>query len=228
MEVACKMVFVTGDMHADIDAFKKRELRQIKKGDSLIVCGDFGFIWDGSKKEEKLLKKIGNKKYRVLFIEGTHDNIDRIKQYPLEDFCGGKARRISGNLYYLERGHVYNIDSKYIFAFGGGESDDMDSRQEGVSWWSEELPTQSEIEKGKENLAQYRNVVDYIVTHQCSGKIDDFININESTHKNNLHYFLDYMMDNCMYKGWFFGKEHLDKVISGNTTAVFQNVIPLK
>ncbi|MDD4377832.1 MAG: metallophosphoesterase [Eubacteriales bacterium] len=222
------MVYVTGDIHADIEAFKNRGLRKLKKGDSLIVCGDFGFIWDGSKKEEKILKKIGKKKYNVLFMEGTHDNITKIRQYPLQDYCGGKARNITGNLYYLERGYVFNIDSKYIFAFGGGESNDTDCRQEGVSWWKEELPSQDEIEMAKENLEQYRNVVDYVVTHQCSGKIADFLYIDEFNRKNNLHYFLDYVMGNCRYKGWFFGKEHLDKAISPNTTAVFQKVLPLR
>ena len=44
------MIYFTGDLHGDYDRFKSKELKKLKKGDTLIVCGDFGFLWDGSKK----------------------------------------------------------------------------------------------------------------------------------------------------------------------------------
>ena len=53
------MIYVTGDIHADLDRFKGKEAKKLKKGDTLIVCGDFGFVWDGSKKEQQVLKWIG-------------------------------------------------------------------------------------------------------------------------------------------------------------------------
>ena len=65
------MIYVTGDIHADLDRFKGKEAKKLKKGDTLIVCGDFGFVWDGSKKEQQVLKWIGKRPYQVLFIEGT-------------------------------------------------------------------------------------------------------------------------------------------------------------
>ena len=46
------MICITGDMHADFSRFKNKKLKRLKKGDYLIICGDFGFIWDGSKKEK--------------------------------------------------------------------------------------------------------------------------------------------------------------------------------
>ena len=45
------MVYVTGDTHGDIKRFSDPRLRSLKKGDTLIICGDFGFIWDGSNME---------------------------------------------------------------------------------------------------------------------------------------------------------------------------------
>lgn len=51
------MIYFTGDLHGDYDRFKSKELKKLKKGDTLIVCGDFGFLWDGSKKEQSILKK---------------------------------------------------------------------------------------------------------------------------------------------------------------------------
>lgn len=42
------MIYVTGDTHGDIERFKSSGIHKLKKGDSIIVCGDFGFVWDGS------------------------------------------------------------------------------------------------------------------------------------------------------------------------------------
>ena len=45
------MIYVTGDTHGDIERFKSSGIHKLKKSDSIIVCGDFGFVWDGSKGE---------------------------------------------------------------------------------------------------------------------------------------------------------------------------------
>ena len=43
------MILVTGDMHGEWERFGDKALKKLKKGDTLIVCGDFGFVWDNSK-----------------------------------------------------------------------------------------------------------------------------------------------------------------------------------
>lgn len=48
------MVYITGDTHGDIDIHKLAmrnfpQQKSMSKNDSLIVCGDFGCVWDGSK-----------------------------------------------------------------------------------------------------------------------------------------------------------------------------------
>ena len=75
------MLYVTGDTHGDYERFTSSALKKLKKGDTLFICGDFGFIWDGSKNEEKLLKKIGKLKYNVCFIDGTHENFELLRSY---------------------------------------------------------------------------------------------------------------------------------------------------
>ena len=119
------MIYITGDIHGDFSRFKSPLLRKLKKNDALIVCGDFGFIWEGTQAERKILKKIGKLPYNVLFVEGSHDNYDLLESYPVEEWCGGKTRPISGRLRQLMRGQVFNIAEKTVFAFGGGQSDDM-------------------------------------------------------------------------------------------------------
>ena len=55
------MIYVTGDLHGDPARLSDRALRRLKKGDFLLVCGDFGFVWDGSPAEMKLRRKLGKK-----------------------------------------------------------------------------------------------------------------------------------------------------------------------
>ena len=50
------MVYITGDVHGDLDFFKDARLKKLTEDDTLIICGDFGFLWDGSEKEKKALK----------------------------------------------------------------------------------------------------------------------------------------------------------------------------
>ena len=52
------MVYVTGDTHGDPNRLSKNNLKSLNEGDTLIVCGDFGFIWDRSKAEQKVLKEL--------------------------------------------------------------------------------------------------------------------------------------------------------------------------
>lgn len=221
------MVYVTGDLHGDMERLQSKALKHLKKGDTLLVCGDFGFLWDGSKKEKALLKKIGKMKFAVLFAEGTHDNLDLIAQYPVEDWNGGKARRISGNLMKLERGSIFTVENKNIFVFGGGESTDMDVRMKDGLWWEKELPSGEEIEQAKENLESRRNVVDYIITHECGSKVKSFIDM-ESDHINPMTAFFDHIAEKVIFKGWYFGSYHTDKIIPPRYHAIFQNVEELK
>ena len=52
------MIYVTGDTHGDYKIFSQKKFKNIKVGDTLIICGDFGFIWNGDSKEKKVLDKL--------------------------------------------------------------------------------------------------------------------------------------------------------------------------
>ena len=75
------MICITGDTHGDISRFKNPVLKKLRKLDSFIICGDFGFLWNGDKNERKILKWIGKRKYNVLFAEGLHENFDELEKY---------------------------------------------------------------------------------------------------------------------------------------------------
>ena len=221
------MIYVTGDVHADLGRFKGKAAKKLKKGDTLIVCGDFGFVWDGSKKEQRVLKWLGKRRYSVLFVEGTHDNLDLLAGYPVVDFCGGKARQISGKCHQVPGGEINPIERDEVFTFGGGESSDSDARVPGASWWPGELPDPEELAHARKNLAARGNVVDYIITHSASNTVNGFLNMDRD-HVNQLEAFLDEVSQTVRYKHWFFGSIHLDKVIPPMYHAVYQEILPLK
>ena len=58
------MIFITADTHGELERLTDKKLNFIKKYDTLIVLGDFGFVWNGDKVQEKNLKKIAKKKKR--------------------------------------------------------------------------------------------------------------------------------------------------------------------
>ena len=47
------MIYITGDTHGDISCFKNPKLNKLGEKDILIVCGDFGFIWNPQDKNER-------------------------------------------------------------------------------------------------------------------------------------------------------------------------------
>ena len=93
------MVYLTGDTHGDIDRFKHGKLRWLGKRDTVVVLGDFGFVWDGSKEEQKKLDWLRKRPYTLLFLDGSHENYDLLKQYPTEERFGGKVQALGGNVY---------------------------------------------------------------------------------------------------------------------------------
>ena len=223
------MIYVTADTHGDLDRFKGPKTRWLRKTDTLIVLGDFGFLWDGSKEEQKKLHWLTKRRYKVLFLDGCHDNYDMLRDYMPEPFMGGKARHIGGNLYQVCRGSVLTIEDKKLLCFGGGESFDKDEREEGVNWWRAEMPTSDELEWCIDNLKAAGNRVDYVLTHDAPRKLLDFTNIKPGDFQGNwLHAFFDKIIDHVEYKCWLFGRYHRDQALTTKARAVFCDVVPLE
>ncbi len=217
------MIYVTGDVHADISRFN---VKCLKKNDTLIICGDFGFIWHGDRSEEKILKRIGKLPFYTLFVDGTHENFDLLKQYKLVPFAGSTARNIDGKLFHLTRGNIYEIEGKRIFAFGGGESYDKELRKIYDKYWSEELPLISEMKYAVNNLNMVGRKVDYIITHEPTSRVKELLNLKH-TNMNSLNKFFDELSENVEYDMWYFGSMHKDKQISFKQRAIFSDVIPI-
>lgn len=199
------MIYVTGDCHSDFVRFNKEnfpEQEEMIKDDYVIVCGDFGGVWNvngESKREKWWLDWLENKSYTTLFVDGNHENFDRLNSYPIEEWNGGKVHKIRPSVLHLMRGQVFQLAGKKIFTFGGAASHDISGgilepddpdfkvkkkeldqdwksyRINHVSWWVQELPSEEEMQKGIYNLSLHGNKVDFIVSHCCSSSTQALI-----------------------------------------------------
>lgn len=113
------MVYLTGDTHGDIDRFRHGRLRWLSRRDTVVVLGDFGFVWDGSKEEQKKLDWLRKRPYTLLFLDGCHENYDLLAQYPTEERFGGTVQALGGNVYHVCRGSVLTLEGKNISASAG-------------------------------------------------------------------------------------------------------------
>lgn len=220
------MLYITGNMHGEMARFEDSRLRKLKKGDTLIVCGDFGFLWDGGPKEEKNLKKLGSKKYRILFVDGTHENFELLDQYPEMDWNGGKAQKINDNVLHLMRGQIYEIEGKKLFVFGGGESAEKQMYVDAGKWWEREMPSLTELREAVNHLREHEFKVDYILTHEPAPGMPA-LKVNSKDSTNQLDAFFDELVKRVDYDKWFFGSLHVDRKITAKTYAVFNEVVPL-
>ena len=219
------MIYVTGDLHGEIGRFKHRKIKRLKKGDTLIICGDFGFVYDEDKKEEKALKWLSKRKYNILFVDGAHDRVELLEKYEPCDFGGATARRINDKVYMLLRGNVYTIEDKKIFAFGSGLSESYNIVSDIMSSDAGSLPTKEETENGIKNLASVDNTVDYIVSYDAPISAKTYI--GETTNNNGLNGYLEGIYKLANFKCWYFGRYHKDKAVTRLFKAMYEDVVPM-
>ena len=189
------MIFFTGDTHSNFERFSSKafpEQLDMTKDDYVIICGDFGGIWNldpDNKEENYWLDWLDGKNFTTLFIDGNHENYDRLNMMPEEMWHGGRVHKIRPSIIHLMRGQIFDIDGLTFFTFGGAKSHDIRDgilelddpefkkkknkleksgsyyRIDHVSWWKEELPSPSEMREGLAALKTVEWDVDIILTH---------------------------------------------------------------
>lgn len=221
------MIYITGDIHGDRKGLSRLRLKSLKEGDTLIVCGDFGFLWDNTTAEQNYIMSLGKRNYNICFIDGTHENFNLLNDYEISQWNGGKVHKIHGNLYHLMRGQVYEIEGKKVFTMGGGESADIDIRRDVNAWSKYELPTPEELLEGAENLEYAAYDIDVIVTHEPPLKVKNFLNLNESSELRvtTLNAYFEELSKSVKFKKWYFGSLHIDKYISSTHRAIYRDVV---
>ena len=218
------MLRITGDTHGDLNRINYAENYKnipLGKGDTLIICGDFGFIFDGSKLEKEKLDLLAEKPYTVCFIDGNHENFDLLESYPEVGFHGGIAHRIRENIYHLMRGEIYELEGKSIFAMGGAYSTDRFMRELHESYWEEELPSDAEYKTALDNLESHGMEIDIILTH--TAPTVEVVSLGRTPHPHEwvLTEFLDTVKNRVKYKKWCFGHFHIDAELSRGMKSLY-------
>ncbi|MBR6801812.1 MAG: metallophosphoesterase [Eubacteriaceae bacterium] len=224
------MIYITGDTHIPVDISKLNtknfpSSKDMTKEDFLIICGDFGGVWDNSKEEKYWLKWLEQKNFTTLFIDGNHENFDMLNSFDEEELFGGKVHKVSEGIYHLIRGYVYEIDGWSFFAFGGASSHDIHLRTEGVNYWKEELPSEEEIKRAYDNLGKSGWNVDYVITHCAPTSVQKII--SSGYEENILTDEFENISKRLGFEKWFFGHYHRDIDIDGRFIGVFDKIIKI-
>lgn len=260
------MIYLTGDTHGSFERFSEQnfpEQLEMTKDDYVIICGDFGGVWTSrypyslagygyvkEVEEEITLNDLNELPFTLLFVDGNHENYDRLDAYPVEDWNGGKVHKIMPSVIHLMRGQVYTIGGKKIFTFGGASSHDISDgiipfsdyktikktadkmREEGrdmfrinhLSWWERELPDEEEMNEGEINLEAHGNKVDYIITHSPSASVTALLG-HGSYRQDRLTRYLEEIKQTVEYKEWFCGHMHVNRNVSTKDIVIYEQII---
>ena len=232
-------LFITGDTHGDFRRFLPKtfyEQETTTKEDIVLITGDFGGVWYGDERDSDSLDFLERRPFTTAFVPGNHENYDALRTYPLEEWHGGKVRPIRPSVLMLERGQVFELGGKRIFAMGGASSHDI---RDGIlepgdplflekfrrlsaqgalfrvnhrSWWKEELPGEAEYEEARTNLENAGWKVDYIISHCAPTSIQNAL-LRELSTPDALTDFLEEISQRCQFKYHFFGHYHSNQVI---------------
>jgi len=247
-------VYITGDCHAEWRRFSTDffpDQKDLTRDDFIIVCGDFG-IWHDTESERWWLKWMEEKPFTILFVDGNHENFDRLMGGEFEevDFHGGRAHKIRENVYHLMRGYVFTLCGKKFFAFGGAQSHDIRDgildeadfenhddflkevrkwdredrrfRINHLSWWKEEMPSIEECLRGRNNLAENGNSVDYIITHCAPSEL--LPKISDEFEPDALTKYFDIIRGNTKHKTWYCGHYHQNRKFPDNFNILYREI----
>ncbi len=245
------MLYVTGDVHGDAGELLHRAAG-LRPQDALIVCGDFGLVWRGTRRERLHLDWINTRlRCPVLFLDGNHENFDLLEKYPVSGWQGGLVHRIRPKILHLMRGQVFEVAGRTLFVMGGAASHDMPDgvldprdpefarkRQEldarggryrirRQSWWPQELPRPRELAMGLRSLQRQDWRVDIVLTHCLPTAIQQSFG-SEFYLPDRLTDYLDTVRRRCEFGWWYCGHYHHERIYARKFQVLYQSVVPLR
>lgn len=227
------MIYVTGDTHGGIDVKKLLDPKlPLTKEDYLIICGDFGFIWNPNGetgKERSWLDWFEERPWTTLFVDGNHECFPRLYEYSEAVWNGGVVHVIRPHVLHLMRGQLFEIEGKKIFTLGGASSHDRGpaiGEKNAKGWYAEELPSQAELQIASTTLRSTYYTVDYIITH-C---LPTNLNKEVSGGKYQPDVLTDYLQNvrpRLHYEHWYCGHYHVDKDLKNRISVLYQRIVPI-
>lgn len=230
-------IFVTGDIHASYDIAKLSEscfdTAGLTKDDYVIICGDFGLVWNNSASEQYWLRWLDARPFTTLFVDGNHERFSLLNSLPETTWNGGAVHQVATSVLHLKRGQLFNIDGYRIFAMGGASSSEYDRthRTQGETWFTEEIPNEQERAAALETLDAADWDCDFVITHCAPSSSAQ--GISEHTNRLEIHPMDEYtdwlqtIQDRLTYRHWFCGHYHIDAQIQDKTTALYNRIAVL-
>ncbi len=70
-----RKIYVTGDVHGSLDLYKLNSKffpagKKLTKDDYVIICGDFGGVWDKGESDKYVQDWFNEKPWTTLFVDG--------------------------------------------------------------------------------------------------------------------------------------------------------------
>lgn len=242
------MIYITGDCHGEYSKFNTErfpEQKDMTKDDFVIICGDFG-LWHDNEHEQWWFKWLADKPFTTLFVDGNHENFDRLYKYPVVDFHGGKAHKINDSIYHLMRGEIFELCGKKFFAFGGARSHDISGgildqddplfkkkkkeldkewisyRINHVSWWEQELPSEEEMQHGIQSLSNVDFNVDYVISHCLPQTCSSMYGLYDT---DILTMYFNGLLDKGLkFKDWYCGHYHVEMDFMGKFHVLYERI----
>ena len=223
------MIYITGDTHGEYnDTVRRFAENGVAKGDTVIVCGDFGFVGRIGGKHQYYLKQLAKEEYTILFVDGNHENFDMLETYPVVELFGGKAHKIADNIYHLMRGQIFDIEGKRYFVFGGAYSIDKKMRIEGKSWWPQELPVKEDYDEAAANLKKAGYKVDHVLTHTIPDSMIYRIGKLPDPHDAELTGYFEWLSRELDFRSWFAGHWHINRSFDDKFHILYDKMIALE
>lgn len=230
-------ILVTGDIHGEhsIRKFSSRKMQRVlcgldrglTKDDYLIITGDFGLIWDAyeTRNERYWLDWLDEKPWTTLFVDGNHENHERLNNWPVDYWNGGNVHMITNSVIHLMRGQVFNLQGNKFFTMGGAASHDIIYRTPGLSWWPEEIPNMRERDEAVCNLENHNWKVDYVITHDAPTSIANQLIYTRDRSTDYFTDWLEFISEKLDFNQWFFGHHHKDiELNDGKYQAMYSEI----
>ena len=245
------MLYITGDTHGDFTALEQFAAQNTRtREDLILICGDFGGVWSGDKKERRRLDRLENLPCTTLFVDGNHENFDRLEKLPVAEWQGGQVHIVRPHVLHLMRGQVFTLAGCTFFTMGGASSHDISDgilspfdvdyqetraamRSSGMKfrtrhrdWWPQELPSPAEYALARESLDRIQWKVDCVITHCAPSELQKTV-FSVNFTNDSLTDFLEEVRQKLEFRDWFFGHYHQDRDFPGGFHSVYQRFLPL-
>lgn len=232
--------------------YEQKEFSGNKDENTVIQCGDFGIVWNrhGETKEEKYkLDWLESKSFCTVFADGNHDNIPRLDSYPIKEWNGGLVNEIRPHVLRLRRGEVFEIEGKKFFVMGGASSHDISDgildiededwnqkayvldkqgkymyRIKGLSYWTEELPSEEEMQNGIKNLEKHNWKVDYIISHTPPASVIALLGYG-LYEQDVLTKYLEEIRSKTEFKRHFMGHFHVNRALNDKDVLLYEQIV---